>query len=32
MRNLNYQVDGKHRPVAEVAREWLATFQKSGNY
>jgi glycine betaine/choline ABC-type transport system substrate-binding protein len=27
MRNLNYQVDGKHRPVAEVAREWLATFQ-----
>jgi osmoprotectant transport system substrate-binding protein len=25
MRNLNYQVDGKHRPVAEVAREWLAT-------
>lgn len=25
MRNLNYQVDGRHRPVAEVAREWLAT-------
>ena len=25
MRNLNHQVDGKHRPVAEVAREWLAT-------
>ncbi len=24
MRNLNYQVDGKHRPVAEVARELLA--------
>jgi len=27
MRNLNYQLDGKHRPVAEVAREWLATLQ-----
>jgi len=25
MRELNYQVDGKHRPVAEIAREWLAT-------
>ena len=25
MRSLNHQVDGKHRPVAEVAREWLAT-------
>lgn len=25
MRDLNYQVDGKHRQVAEVAREWLAT-------
>jgi glycine betaine/choline ABC-type transport system substrate-binding protein len=25
MRNLNYQVDGKHRPVAEVARELLAS-------
>lgn len=25
MRNLNYQVDGKHRQVAAVAREWLAT-------
>ena len=25
MRDLNHQVDGKHRPVAEVAREWLAT-------
>jgi len=25
MRNLNYQVDGKHRQVAEVGREWLAT-------
>lgn len=25
MRNLNYQLDGKHRPVAQVAREWLAT-------
>ena len=24
MRTLNYQLDGKHRPVAEVAREWLA--------
>lgn len=24
MRNLNYQVDGKHRQVAEVAREWLS--------
>ncbi len=24
MRRLNYEVDGKHRPVAEVAREWLA--------
>ncbi|HUO29185.1 MAG TPA: glycine betaine ABC transporter substrate-binding protein [Bryobacteraceae bacterium] len=24
MRSLNYQVDGRHRPVAEVAREWLA--------
>ena len=25
MRDLNHQVDGKHRPVADVAREWLAT-------
>jgi len=25
MRRLNYQVDGKHRPVAEVARELLST-------
>ena len=25
MRNLNYQVDGKHRPAAEVAREWLSS-------
>lgn len=25
MRKLNYEVDGKHRPVSEVAREWLAT-------
>ena len=25
MRELNHQVDGKHRPVAEVARGWLAT-------
>jgi osmoprotectant transport system substrate-binding protein len=25
MRNLNYEVDGKHRQVAEVAREWLTT-------
>jgi osmoprotectant transport system substrate-binding protein len=24
MRDLNHQVDGKHRPVAEVARDWLA--------
>ena len=24
MRNLNYQLDGKHRPAAEVARQWLA--------
>jgi osmoprotectant transport system substrate-binding protein len=24
MRKLNYEVDGQHRPVAEVAREWLA--------
>ncbi len=23
MRNMNYQVDGKHRPVADVAREFL---------
>jgi osmoprotectant transport system permease protein len=23
MRRLNYQVDGKHRAVAEVAAEWL---------
>jgi glycine betaine/choline ABC-type transport system substrate-binding protein len=23
MRNLNYQLDGKHRPLAEVAREFL---------
>jgi len=23
MRTLNYQVDGKHRPAAEVAAEWL---------
>jgi len=27
MRDLNHQVDGKHRPVAEVARGWLATMQ-----
>ena len=25
MQKLNYQVDGKHRPVAEVARGWLAS-------
>jgi len=25
MRGLNYQVDGKHRQVSEVAREWLTT-------
>jgi osmoprotectant transport system substrate-binding protein len=24
MRDLNHQVDGKHRPVSDVAREWLA--------
>jgi glycine betaine/choline ABC-type transport system substrate-binding protein len=24
MRDLNHQVDGRHRPVAEVARQWLA--------
>jgi glycine betaine/choline ABC-type transport system substrate-binding protein len=24
MRRLNYEVDGKHRGTAEVAREWLA--------
>ena len=23
MQKLNYEVDGKHRPVAEVARDWL---------
>jgi osmoprotectant transport system substrate-binding protein len=28
MRKLNYQVDGKHRPVAEVAREWLGSAMK----
>src|ERR1039457_6142314 len=27
MRDLNHQVDGKHRPVAEVARQWLATIR-----
>jgi osmoprotectant transport system substrate-binding protein len=27
MRSLNYQVDGKHRPVAAVAREWLAALR-----
>ena len=27
MRDLNHQVDGKHRPVAEVARDWLAAMQ-----
>jgi glycine betaine/choline ABC-type transport system substrate-binding protein len=27
MRDLNHQVDGKHRPVAEVAHDWLATLQ-----
>ncbi|HEY1239923.1 MAG TPA: glycine betaine ABC transporter substrate-binding protein, partial [Bryobacteraceae bacterium] len=25
MRNLNYQVDGKHRPASEVAEEFLRT-------
>jgi glycine betaine/choline ABC-type transport system substrate-binding protein len=24
MQKLNYELDGKHRPVSEVAREWLA--------
>ncbi|HZT31047.1 MAG TPA: glycine betaine ABC transporter substrate-binding protein [Bryobacteraceae bacterium] len=28
MRRLNYEVDGKHRPVAEVAREFLAGLPK----
>jgi glycine betaine/choline ABC-type transport system substrate-binding protein len=28
MRKLNYQVDGKHRPVAEVARELLSNIAK----
>jgi osmoprotectant transport system substrate-binding protein len=27
MRSLNYQLDGKHRGAAEVAREWLASVQ-----
>jgi len=27
MRDLNHQVDGRHRPVAEVARQWLATIR-----
>jgi len=27
MRKLNYEVDGKHRQVAEVAREWLASLE-----
>ncbi|MGA2738258.1 MAG: glycine betaine ABC transporter substrate-binding protein [Bryobacteraceae bacterium] len=27
MRDLNHQVDGKHRPVAQVAREWLASLR-----
>jgi len=27
MRKLNYQLDGKHRAAAEVAREWLGTIQ-----
>jgi glycine betaine/choline ABC-type transport system substrate-binding protein len=27
MRRLNYEVDGKHRPVAEVAAEFLQTWQ-----
>ena len=25
MRDLNYQLDGKHRPPREVARQWLST-------
>lgn len=29
MRKLNYEVDGKHRPVAEVAREFLITITGS---
>jgi glycine betaine/choline ABC-type transport system substrate-binding protein len=27
MRDLNHQVDGKHRPVADVSRDWLATIR-----
>jgi len=30
MRKLNYEVDGKHRAVAEVAREWLARAEPNG--
>ena len=29
MRKLNYEVDGKHRPVREVAREWLSSVNSS---
>lgn len=29
MQNLNYQVDGQHRPVSEVAREFLASLGTS---
>lgn len=25
IRHLNYQLDGQHRPVADIAREWLET-------
>jgi osmoprotectant transport system substrate-binding protein len=28
MQKLNYQVDGKHRPVRDVAREWLDAVMK----
>jgi glycine betaine/choline ABC-type transport system substrate-binding protein len=30
MQKLNYQVDGKHRPLADVAREFLES-SKSGS-
>ena len=26
MQKLNYQLDGKHRPLAEIARDFLARF------
>ncbi|MFN7995532.1 MAG: glycine betaine ABC transporter substrate-binding protein [Bryobacteraceae bacterium] len=28
MRRLNHEVDGKHRPIADVARQWLASSLK----